>query len=117
MAQDRSAVRGRLERSAGDVRRVLNAEAFRRALEGVEEPVFWQGHELGWIRKSSDTLLIFTTKGAMPERYRENVNLKLNGKMEQKRIPASLLEGGRDEIEVQPCVFRIDSEPTAFYNV
>lgn len=49
----------------------LEAEARRRAVEGVEEPVFHKGQVCGTIRKYSDTLLIFLLKGAVPEKYRE----------------------------------------------
>ena len=34
-------------------------------------PVYYQGKEVGQIRKFSDTLLIFLLKGARPETYRE----------------------------------------------
>ncbi len=49
----------------------LEREARRRAVEGVDEPVFYQGDIVGHIRKMSDTLLIFLLKGAKPEKYRE----------------------------------------------
>lgn len=49
----------------------LEQEARRRALEGWEEPVFYQGERTGLVRKYSDTLLIFLLKGARPEVYRE----------------------------------------------
>ncbi len=56
----------------------LVKEARRRAIQGIEEPVIYQG-KLSTssdgkplvIRKYSDTLLIFLMKGAMPETYRE----------------------------------------------
>ena len=51
--------------------RTLEAEAIRRARDGWLEPVFHQGVQVGEIRKYSDTLLIFTMKGAMPAKYRE----------------------------------------------
>ena len=51
---------------------MLEAEAIRRAKEGVEEPVFHQGKQVATIRKYSDTLLIFLPKGAMPHKYRES---------------------------------------------
>ena len=41
----------------------LEDEARRRALTGVDEPVFYQGDECGIITKYSDTLLIFLIKG------------------------------------------------------
>jgi len=49
----------------------LEAEAIRRAHDGVDEPVFYQGQVVGTIRKFSDTLLIFLLKGAKPEKYKE----------------------------------------------
>lgn len=50
----------------------LEAEARRRAVEGVDEPVGWyQGEAGGVIRRYSDILLMFLLKGAMPEKYRD----------------------------------------------
>lgn len=49
----------------------LEQEARRRAVEGVEEPVFHRGEKCGVVRKYSDTLLIFLLKGAMPEKYKD----------------------------------------------
>lgn len=57
---------------------VLEREAFRRAHDGVLEPVFGRDDgpnagtvEVGKILKYSDTLLIFLLKGARPEKYRD----------------------------------------------
>ncbi len=47
----------------------LETEAVRRALEGVEVPVFHQGRECGNTVKHSDTLLMFLLKTLRPERY------------------------------------------------
>ncbi len=47
----------------------LDDEVFRRAVRGVEQPVFYCGKEVGKIRKYSDILLIFAAKGAMPNKY------------------------------------------------
>lgn len=49
----------------------LVSEARRRALEGVEEPVYYQGKQVGGVVKYSDGLLMFLIKGEMPEKYRE----------------------------------------------
>ncbi|MFN3543736.1 MAG: hypothetical protein ACK4UX_02680 [Thiobacillus sp.] len=57
----------------------LEDECVRRAREGVDEPVFYQGDECGSVRKYSDTLAIFLLKGAMPEKYRENTRMELTG--------------------------------------
>jgi len=50
---------------------VLEDEAIRRAVEGWQEPVFYQGEQVATIRKYSDTLLIFLLKGNKPEKYHE----------------------------------------------
>ena len=50
----------------------LEAEARRRAIEGVEEPVFHKGERVGTVRKHSDLLLIFLLKGARPQKFRDN---------------------------------------------
>ncbi len=49
----------------------LLEEARRRGEEGVLEPVFYQGQEVGRIRKFSDNLLMFQIKGLMPQ-FRDN---------------------------------------------
>lgn len=51
----------------------LEAEAIRRAYEGVEQPIYYQGEEVGQVRKYSDTLLIFLLKGSKPEKYKERI--------------------------------------------
>jgi hypothetical protein len=56
---------------------VLEDEAFRRAFEGVEEPVGWhQGKPGAYVRRYSDNLLMFTLKGLYPEKYRERLELR-----------------------------------------
>lgn len=47
----------------------LESEAVRRALEGVEVPVFHQGRECGNTVKHSDQLLMFLLKALKPSRY------------------------------------------------
>ena len=51
---------------------VLEEEARRRAVDGVEHAVGWhKGEPGGYEQQYSDTLLIFLLKGARPEKYRE----------------------------------------------
>ncbi len=66
--QEYSAAFGEAREEAADA---LEMEARRRAVEGIEEPVFYKGEVCGTIRKYSDTLLIFLLKGVRPEKYRE----------------------------------------------
>jgi len=56
----------------------LVEEARRRAYDGVNEPVFYKGEEVGLICKYSDTLLMFLIKAKRPE-YRENYQMNLTG--------------------------------------
>jgi len=48
----------------------LEAEAYRRAVEGVEKPVGWyMGQPGGYVREYSDKLLIVLLKATMPDKY------------------------------------------------
>jgi hypothetical protein len=59
----------------------LELEARRRALDGCIEPVFYQGGQCGWIRRYSDTLMVFLLKAHRPEKYRENVHAEHSGEI------------------------------------
>ncbi len=50
----------------------LEDEARRRALEGVDEPVFYKGEKVGTVKKYSDLCLIFLLKGLRPQKWRES---------------------------------------------
>jgi hypothetical protein len=56
---------------------VLVREAHRRAVEGVEEAVWYQGNECGKVRKYSDSLLTTMLKAAAPAEFRENATVKI----------------------------------------
>ncbi len=49
----------------------LEAEADRRAKDGVLKPVFYMGEIVGEIPQYSDNLLMFRLKALRPEKYRE----------------------------------------------
>lgn len=57
-------------------------EMFRRASEGVLEPVYQGGRLVGSVRKFSDTLLIFALKGAMPDKYADRQKLEHSGQVD-----------------------------------
>lgn len=65
----------------------LEDEARRRAQLGVDEPVFQGGRQVGTIKKFSDTLTIFLLKGAKPEKYRDNVNIKSINRNVNANVP------------------------------
>lgn len=52
----------------------LESEARRRAVQGVEKPVFYQGQVCGTVTEYSDTLLMFLLKGIRPEKYKDRVS-------------------------------------------
>lgn len=52
----------------------LAAEAHRRAVDGVVEPVFYKGEQCGEIRRYSDTLLMFLLKARDPSTYRDRID-------------------------------------------
>lgn len=80
-----------------DAADVMEQEAQRRAVKGVEKPVIYKGEVAGtWVdddnnmvppgtpgarfvslavREYSDSLLMFLLKGARPEKYRDNYDL------------------------------------------
>lgn len=58
---------------------LLEKEAQRRAVDGVEEPIYYKGDEVGRVRKYSDTLLIFLLKGRRPDVYRDGVKVEHSG--------------------------------------
>lgn len=73
----------------------LEKEARRRAYNGVDEPVFYQGEICGHIRKFSDTLLMFTIKARKPE-YRDKITIDVNQlDSDIERELAQLTAGGQ----------------------
>lgn len=55
----------------------LEAEAIRRARDGVSEPVFYKGAECGTVQRYSDSLLIFLLKSRRPETYRDRSSVQV----------------------------------------
>ena len=75
----------------------LEEEARRRAHDGFDEPVYYQGEVCGTVRKYSDTLLIFLLKGARPDKYRERTSITVEDPV---KALAKLLNVKPEEI---PC--------------
>jgi len=59
----------------------LEREAWRRAVEGLEEPVFYQGQVCGVVRRYSDRMLEMLLKAHRPEKYCERHALEHSGGM------------------------------------
>ena len=61
----------RYEEALEDALDELEEEARRRAVDGVDRPVYQGGKKVGSIREYSDTLLIMLLKAKRPETFRE----------------------------------------------
>lgn len=58
----------------------LEDEMLRRAVDGVERPIYHQGKLVGHVREYSDTLLIFMLKARRPEKYRDKLRHEHTGR-------------------------------------
>ncbi len=58
----------------------LENEAYRRAVEGVAEPVYQGGGQVGTVTKFSDSLLTLLLKANAPDKYRERSSVEHTGK-------------------------------------
>jgi hypothetical protein len=63
------------DEAAEDGTDLLELECRRRAVEGVDRPVFYKGQQVGTVKEYSDRLLIFLLKANRPEKYRDNFDL------------------------------------------
>ena len=66
-------------------------EAWRRAVEGVDEPVFHQGSVCGLVRKYDSSLLMFLIKQRDPS-FRESTKVEHSGRVDI----ATLLQGASE---------------------
>ena len=74
---------------------LIEEEAFRRAVTGVEKPVYRGGEIVGHVSDFSDTMLMFLLKARRPERYGgKAADDKLDAHALAKRLN---LKGARDE--------------------
>ena len=73
---------------------VLQDEATRRAVEGVEEPAGWyKGEPGGYVRRYSDNLLMFRLRGELPQKYAERLELRGGlATLNMDALPDELLE-------------------------
>ena len=79
----------------------LEAEARRRAVQGVRQPVFHQGKVVGHIRKYSDLLLIFLLKHRRPEIFADKAMVAVGAAAQAQQadlsnVPADRLKKMRE---------------------
>ena len=58
---------------------MLETEAIRRAVTGVDKPIFWKGRQISSVKEYDTTLLIFMLKGLRPEKYRDRLQIDVTG--------------------------------------
>jgi hypothetical protein len=75
----------------------MEREAYRRAVEGVTEPVVSAGKHVTDVQSYSDRLLEFMLKARRPEKYRDRVDIKHSGGIEQ-RVKVDLSKLSDDEL-------------------
>jgi hypothetical protein len=61
-------------------------EVKRRALDGIEKPVFYKGEIVGHIREYSDTLMAIVLKARRPEKYRERFDVEIKDARKRAEI-------------------------------
>lgn len=59
-----------------DATDILEAEARRRGVRGIDRPVFYKGEQCGVVKEYSDTLLVLLLKANRPEKFREHFDYK-----------------------------------------
>jgi hypothetical protein len=72
----------------------MRAEAYRRSVVGVQEPVFYQGARTDTVTKYSDTLLQFTLMGHDARFRAKDVNMNVSGTLDS----TINIEGIRDRL-------------------
>jgi hypothetical protein len=97
----------------------LEREARRRAVSGVDKPVYYKGEKVDTMKEYSDTLLIFLLKGAMPDKYSEKFqgsitnNLNISVELPENERKGRILEilGKKEAIETEYTVLDEPAEP------
>jgi len=90
----------------------LEGVAWDWATEGIMVPKWHNGKRVGWDREKSMTLLIFMMKGAMPDKYRDNVSVKgdVAGKLTLEMVAAAAM---KPEPPPAPSALATDSAKSA----
>lgn len=55
----------------------LEAEAYRRAVDGVDEPIHYRGEEVGTVKRYSDSLLTTLLKANKPKKFNPGAKIDI----------------------------------------
>ena len=83
----------------------LETEVLRRAVDGVDEPVFYKGAVVGSVRRYSDTLLMFILKVRSPEKFCDKARTAALMRKWTKEDEDT--ESDRDKCEVPTAVLEV----------
>ena len=71
---------------------VMEQEAHRRGILGVDKPVFHQGVQVATVKEYSDVLLIFMLKARNPGKYRDHYTGPSDGQQPVKTVEREAYE-------------------------
>lgn len=74
------------DQATDDAADLLEEEARRRAVDGVDEPVYQAGKLCGKVRKYSDTLMVVLLKARRPLVFRERIDHKHTGHLTLEQV-------------------------------
>jgi hypothetical protein len=95
-----------LEDAAG----TLEDEAWRRARDGVNKPIVYQGMVMGTQKEYSDTLLMFMLKGIKPDKYADKVVIRISPEHAALLQRAGLSPSQMWEAMMQEVAAKVESE-------
>ncbi len=76
----------------------LEREVDRRAFEGVDTPVFYQGMQVATVKRYSDRLAMFRLRALAPEKYVERSQVDVSAEVQHSgQVTLYLPDNGRDD--------------------
>ena len=67
------------DEALGEAADILEGEARRRAVDGVEKPIYYKGVQIDVVREYSDGLLTLLLKAHKPEKFRDRRSIEHTG--------------------------------------
>lgn len=95
----------RFEKARNESIEYIEAELYRRAVEGIEKPVYQGGKLVGHIQEYSDQLMMFLLRGLNPAKWREKfeganlIGVGGNLNVQNNQIVAQIANMTEDELK------------------
>ena len=81
LREDDEAFRAEWDEAYEEGAEILEQEARRRAVDGIDKPIVYRGVITGKVKEYSDTLLIFLIKGRKPDVYGDKIQQQQSGEL------------------------------------